>query len=244
MSQHVVSRTAHISAVLLLAAGSTVVSQAATGATDHSALRRGTAGTSTNWSGYDVTAGGYTRVTASWVQPSVTCSGKKNAYSSFWVGLDGDGSSSVEQTGTDADCSRGRPAYYGWYEMYPAAPVNFTNPVSPGDTITATVTSDGAGNFTLLLTDGTKWTRTVTRSLTTAQLQSAEVIAEAPSSGRGVLPLANFGSVTFTGAQVNGTPIGSLNPNQITMAASGIVKAQPGPLSPDGQQFRVAWAHS
>jgi hypothetical protein len=183
-------------------------------------------------------------VTASWVQPKATCSAsKKSAYSSFWVGLDGDGSNSVEQTGTDADCSRGRAVYYGWYEMYPAAPVNFTNPVAPGDTITATVTTDGSGHFTLVLSDGTRWTQTITKSLTSAKLHSAEVIAEAPSSGNNVLPLANFGSVTFTGAKVNGTAIGSLRPNEITMATSSYVKAQPGAIS-NGTQFSVAWAHS
>ena len=53
-------------------------------------------------------------------------------YASFWVGLDGFTSSSVEQTGTDSDCSGRTPDYYGWYEMFPADPVNFTNPVSPG----------------------------------------------------------------------------------------------------------------
>lgn len=246
MSQHVILRSARATAVLLLAAGSTVATQSSAVAIDHAAVRHGTSGTSTNWSGYDATTGRYTQTSASWIQPAVNCAstGKKSAYASFWVGLDGDGSSSVEQTGTDSDCYRGRATYYGWYEMYPAAPVNFTNPVSPGDAITASVTTDGSGAFTLVLTDSTKgWTQTVTRSLTSAQLHSAEVIAEAPSSGHSVLPLANFGSVTFTAAQANSTAIGLMNPNQITMAANGVVKAQPGALT-NNQTFTVTWAHS
>src|SRR5579884_4318905 len=73
--------------------------------------------TSTNWSGYAVTGNRFTSVSASWTEPAVTCSG--TAYSSFWVGLDGDTSNTVEQTGTDADCSGSTPQYYAWYEMYP-----------------------------------------------------------------------------------------------------------------------------
>ena len=41
-------------------------------------------------------------------------------YSSFWVGIDGYSSSSVEQLGTDSDCAGNTPDYYAWWEMYPA----------------------------------------------------------------------------------------------------------------------------
>ena len=43
---------------------------------------------STNWSGYAATTGTYTSVSASWTEPTGTCSGSAK-YSSFWVGLDG-----------------------------------------------------------------------------------------------------------------------------------------------------------
>src|SRR4051794_32080572 len=90
----------------LLTVGFAVSSAAAGGAATtmrHDANNRITNSTSSNWSGYAVTGGTYTSVSASWTEPSVSCSG--TAYSSFWVGLDGDTSSTVEQTGTDADCS-------------------------------------------------------------------------------------------------------------------------------------------
>lgn len=46
---------------------------------------------------------------------------------------------------------------------------------------------------------------------------SAEVIAEAPSAGT-VLPLADFGTVSFTGATVDGAPIGgSANLSELIM---------------------------
>src|SRR5271165_3522741 len=80
---------------------------------------------STNWSGYAVTGanGSVTSVTGSWVVPPATCTeaGGSKAYASFWVGIDGWNSSSVEQTGTDSDCSSGKPLYYAWYEFYPQA---------------------------------------------------------------------------------------------------------------------------
>jgi hypothetical protein len=202
-----------------------------------------TGSTSTNWSGYAVTGGHYTQVSASWKVPSVSCSG--TAYSSFWVGLDGDTSNTVEQTGTDSDCSGSTPQYYAWYEMYPKYPVNFSNPVHVGDTMTASVTSNGSGSFTLTISDGTAWTRTVTARLKSAKLSSAEVIAEAPSGSGGVLPLANFGTVNFTNAKANGSLLTSSTQgiDGITMVtSSGTVKAQPGSIGSGA--FSDTWNHS
>jgi hypothetical protein len=48
-----------------------------------------------------------TDVTGSWTVPAVDCTspnGTPNGYSSFWVGIDGYGSNTVEQIGTDSDC--------------------------------------------------------------------------------------------------------------------------------------------
>ncbi|HEY2289040.1 MAG TPA: G1 family glutamic endopeptidase, partial [Streptosporangiaceae bacterium] len=77
--------------------------------------------TSTNWSGYAVTGanGAFRSVSASWKEPTASCSGRSAQYAAFWVGLDGFASDSVEQTGTDSDCSGRTPEYYGWYEMFP-----------------------------------------------------------------------------------------------------------------------------
>ena len=101
------------------------------------------AASSTNWSGYAAASGTYTSVSANWTEPTGTCSGSAK-YSSFWVGLDGYNSSTVEQTGSEVDCSGSTAEYYSWYEMYPAYPVNFSNPVSPGDDFYGSVTYNGA----------------------------------------------------------------------------------------------------
>jgi hypothetical protein len=203
-----------------------------------------TSSTSTNWSGYAVTGGTYKTVSASWTEPSVSCSG--TAYSSFWVGLDGDTSSTVEQTGTDADCSGSTPQYYAWYEMYPKFPVNFSNPVKPKDSMSASVTTTGSGSFTLTITDATQgWTQSVNARLKSAKLSSAEVIAEAPSGSGGVLPLANFGTVSFSNAKANGSLLTSSTPgiDGITMVtSSGTVKAQPSSIG--SGSFSVTWQHS
>jgi Peptidase A4 family len=199
--------------------------------------------TSTNWSGYAVTGSRFTSVSASWTQPTVSCSG--TAYSSFWVGLDGDTSNTVEQTGTDSDCSGSTPQYYAWYEMYPKFPVNLSQPVSPGDHLSASVTTDGGGNFTLTISDTTKgWTNRTTAKLHNAKLASAEVIAEAPSSSGGVLPLANFGTVSFSGATANGSVLTSSTPNidPITMQSGSTVKAKPSSISSGA--FSDTWQHS
>jgi hypothetical protein len=199
--------------------------------------------TSSNWSGYAVTGSRFTSVSSSWTEPTAKCSG--TAYSSFWVGLDGDTSGTVEQTGTDADCSGSTPQYYAWYEMYPKFPTNYSNTVKPGDRMSASVTTNGSGSFTLTISDSTQgWTKTTSARLKSAKLASAEVIAEAPSSSGGVLPLANFGSVSFSGASANGAQLAGSTPgiDAITMASGSTVKAQPSSIS--NGAFSVAWKHS
>ncbi len=176
---------------------------------------------STNWSGYAASGGNgsYRSVSASWTEPTGTCS-SGHQYSSFWVGLDGYNSSSVEQTGSEVDCSGRTPEYYSWYEMYPAYPVNFSNTVRPGDQFTASVTFNGGTSYTLKLSDTTQgWSHTVNASGSHAN-SSAEVIAEAPSSTSGVLPLAHFSPVSFTGATANGTAMGNHSPTEIVMVDS------------------------
>jgi hypothetical protein len=217
------------------------------------AARTGAAGalnatvSSTNWSGYAVTgaSGAFRSVSASWTQPTATCTSSSARYSSFWVGLDGFNSSSVEQTGTDSDCAGRTPTYYGWYEMFPAFPVVFSNPVAPGDQMSASVTFSGTSTFTLVLTDHTQgWTRTVTRTQAGLARSSAEVITEAPSSNTGVLPLANFGTVHYTGATANGTSLASQNPTGIVMVnSSGTAKDSTSAISSAGA-FSNTWIRS
>jgi hypothetical protein len=201
---------------------------------------------SSNWSGYAAHNGPYKSISASWVEPRGHCAGTtRHKYSSFWVGLDGYNSGSVEQTGSEVDCKGGNPKYYAWFEMFPKFPVIFSNRVRPGDHFHGSVTFNGGGKFTLKLSDTTRgWTHTEHKSLASAKRSSAEVIVEAPSSSTGrVLPLADFGTVHIRSAKVNGTNIGRHNPTKIVMRSGRIRKDSVSPLI-NGRNFSVIWRHS
>jgi hypothetical protein len=178
---------------------------------------------STNWSGYAATGGPFNSVTGTWVMPDGNCSGTSSThYSSFWVGLDGWNSKSVEQLGTELDCVDGAPQYSAWWEMFPAASQDIKQTVKAGDTINASVTYQGSNEFKLNLADPTEgWTFSTTQSASGVARSSAEVIIEAPSQvGGGVLPLADFGTVDMSKSTVDGSAIGSHSPTQIYMTDS------------------------
>ena len=158
-----------------------------------------------NWSGAAATGSGFTSVKSSWTEPSVTCN-STNDLMAPWVGIDGYGSSSVEQTGVATDCSSGSPVYSAWYEMYPAAPVYYSNTVRAGDHINASVTRSGT-SYTLVISDTTQgWTKTTVKSGNDAN-SSAEVIIESPT---GAYP--KFGTVNFSGSTINGSNLANWSP--------------------------------
>jgi Peptidase A4 family len=201
-------------------------------------------GTSTNWSGYAVDGSGAASVTGTWTVNKVTCAASETSWSSPWVGIDGDVSRTVEQTGTDSDCQGGTPTYYAWYEMYPKSLVQIPMAIAPGNSITGTVTY-GASGFTLTLSDNTTHaTYTTTQASKKAARSSVEWIVEGPSSGT----LSNFGTEPFSAAsaKINGES-GSLDTlsgaNPITMvSAQGVTRATPSALGQAGA-FSVAWQH-
>ncbi len=166
---------------------------------------------SQNWAGYIVqpsTGKSFSSVSGSWKQPTTTSSsGTDQGYSAFWVGLGGASgqSQSLEQVGTSADWVNGKAQYYAWYELVPSAQVKLNVAINPGDQISGKVSVSGT-TVTISLSDQTTG-QSVTQSLqmSNPDASSAEWIAEAPSAAvqAGVyqtLPLANFGTATFTGA--------------------------------------------
>ncbi|MBM9509380.1 G1 family glutamic endopeptidase [Actinacidiphila acididurans] len=184
------------------------------------------AATSGNWSGYAQSTANdaIASVTSNWVQPWVDC--RSGGAVSTWVGIDGAQGApffpNVEQTGTLAACSGGAAHYSAWYEMAPAAPIYYGNPVQPGDNMTATVSVANRNTYTLRLVDITQqWTQnTVITSPTFLPNASAEVILEAPtdaSTGR-IVPLPDFGFAGFNGSASNGTYMTAANSNAIDMA--------------------------
>jgi hypothetical protein len=175
------------------------------------AAASGATSVSSNWAGYVVRPTSAKRirsVSGTWVEPSVSCTARRASYSAVWVGLGGyrQNAKSLEQIGTDSDCTRsGHAIYSSWVELLPAAPVALNLAVHPGDRITASVTVIGK-DATLGLRDlstGARSTRTV--RLRAVDASSAEWIVEAPSECSSntscrTLPLADFGKVSFTNA--------------------------------------------
>jgi Peptidase A4 family len=214
--------------------------------------------TSSNWSGYAVTGTAFTKALGSWIVPKVKCGTTPNSYSSYWIGLDGYSDNTVEQIGTDSDCSGTSPVYYAWFEFYPNASRLISNiTVSPGDKMSATVSYNGS-EFTLQTTDHTtgKVFKVVNKGFK-GKRTSAEWIVEAPSDSLGVLPLADFTSASlgtdYTGVHdtdwaVDSAVTGPISDfgskvQKITMETTSYLKAVPSALTTDGSSFKVSWKH-
>ncbi|MGP8064994.1 MAG: G1 family glutamic endopeptidase [Acidimicrobiales bacterium] len=169
---------------------------------------------SSNWFGCADLDATFGAVGASWTVLTLDCSGKASSYSAQWIGIDGYSSNTVEQDGTEADCLNGSPSYDAWYEMYGDSavdngyevelnPASGYYPVSPGDTITASV-SVGGSSWTLSVADSTQhWNYSTPISFSGASKSSAEWIVERPevcSRSCSLTSLADYGSVTFLNA--------------------------------------------
>jgi uncharacterized repeat protein (TIGR02543 family) len=219
--------------------------------------------TSSNWAGYVDTGGTFSAVSANWVVPTVTCNTSGDQYAVQWVGIDGYGSSTVEQDGTTTDCIGTTPSYGAWYEMYGDANVNngysvnlstSTYPVVPGNAMSASVTY-AAGEWTLDIADVTVgWTFSIviaTPSPPPSQV-SAEWIAEDPgicTPTCAIGSLADFGTVTFTNASVTSSgTTGSITSDGVTAIeitdGSNVVMAAPGLLNGAGTSFTDTWKSS
>ena len=212
--------------------------------------------TSQNWSGYaddNSTGKVYSEVSGKWKEPAIKGCTKSSPLTAvvFWVGLDGLTDGTVEQDGTAALCSSGSPIkYYTWWEMYPSNNVQLVgSKVKPGDTISASVIRSGT-SYKLSVTDsttpGNSFSTTHKCAATTCKDQSAEWIAEAPSTSSGEVPLPNFGIWTLINATVKaGSTSGTIKTfpdNQITMKdTSPKNSAAPGPLNTKGNNFKDVW---
>jgi hypothetical protein len=209
--------------------------------------------TSTNWSGYADTGSSFSAVSASWTEPTPSCSGRTTSLAAFWVGIDGYSSSSVEQDGTLIECYHGSTYQYTWWEMYPTNAIQVVGQsLAAGDAITASVTRSGT-SYTLKVTDSThsanSFTTTQSCSASSCVDSSAEWIAEAPSGSGGVEPLAKFSTWSDASSAVTeGSTAGvisSFTDDEITMiTSSGATEAQPSALNGAGNGFTVTWVRS
>ncbi|MDX6658154.1 MAG: hypothetical protein QOH62_2947 [Solirubrobacteraceae bacterium] len=225
---------------------------------------------SSNWAGYAVSkpAVRFRRVAGTWVQPAATCTPGARRFSAYWLGIGGfhSASNALEQIGTQVDCSlHGQAVYSAWYELVPAAPVHVSMRVRPGDTLSASVVVSGHKVKLYLANRTTGATFYEQRSTKHIDRRSAEWVVEAPSTcdttGCYPLPLADFGSASFSGASA--TTTGGLrgtiaNPTWATTAitlgpsadrniGTGLPspgfsgQATPSDLSPGGDAFTVTY---
>lgn len=148
----------------------------------------------------------------------MTCNSGRNRFAA-WLGLDGYGSGTVEQTGVQTACPGGKPVNTPWYEMYPATPVYWNDPVSAGDKITVKVTANGE-QHTLTMTDASKgWTKTFHKTASDSDV-SAEAVIESPPSS-----YPAFSKLSFSGTAVDGRLLHSFHPTALDSGGY-----HPGPL--------------
>jgi hypothetical protein len=170
---------------------------------------------SANWAGYAVQRSGvkFKAIKATFFVPFLNCAvtpgnTPPGDFSSHWVGLDGFGSTTVEQDGIEADCSGGSASYHAWREVYPRPEQPFSMTIRPGDSITASVKfSKSSGKYRMEVRDNTRGTHDTARQRCTGsscKRSSAEVISEAPTVGGSLAALADYGALSYAGISIKG----------------------------------------
>jgi hypothetical protein len=164
--------------------------------------------------------------------------GQQATVASFFAGLDGWDSRTVEQTGTDEECIGATRVDVAWIEFYPARPIVVSTAVQPGDSLTAHVYQDGTNVYANLVDPNQGLDVTQHIPVDNLSFNSAEWIGEAPTKR-----LTDFESVGFTSgtATVGSTtdPIADWSPESITMytksggPSHSTIRACPGPVSTD-----------
>jgi hypothetical protein len=198
--------------------------------------------TSSNWSGYVANGGTYTSVTGTWIVPQVGAT--TTGADATWVGIGGVSGTDLIQAGTQATVVGGSVSYEAWIEMLPDSSRTVSLAVAPGDSVTVTITEQSSGEWLIAMANNTtksSYQRTVRYS---SSRSSAEWVQEAPSSGRGIIPLDDFGSVRFTaGSAVRDgktLTLSALGASAVAMInRSGQVIAQPSTLGADGSSFTI-----
>src|SRR3954469_4822371 len=126
-------------AVLMAAATSLTLTPAVVSSAQAGPVQRVRAGVAKNWAGYIAHGGPFTSASTTWTEPSIRCGAKEKSALASFAGIDGAGSSTVEQIGTLANCARGRVTHQGFYEMFPKSAFGISKPVRAGDSLTASV---------------------------------------------------------------------------------------------------------
>lgn len=199
---------------------------------------------SSNWSGYAASGGTFTSVKATWTVPNVSATA--SGADATWVGIGGLTSNDLLQAGTQAMVDgSGTVEYSSWIEMLPQSSRNVPLSVSAGDSVTVTITQQSGNDWLIAMKNNTtNGTYSVTVQYNSSN-SSAEWVQEAPSIGRGLVSLDQFGAVQFSGASAvrDGKTMSAsaLGAKAITMInGQGQAIAQPSTIGGDGSSFTVA----
>jgi hypothetical protein len=118
-----------------------------------------------------------------------------------WVGIDGDTcSTAILQSGVDFLTDGTTTSYFAWFEWFPAGWSDFQDiTFDTGDvvTITVTATSSTTGTAVILNQSSGQTVSQALESTTPLCQENAEWIVE-DYSADGLVPFADFGTVTFT----------------------------------------------
>ena len=199
---------------------------------------------SSNWSGYAANGGAFTSVTATWTVPTVSAT--SSGADATWVGIGGLTSNDLLQAGTQAMVDgSGTVEYSSWIEMLPQSSRNVPLSVSAGDSVTVTITQQGGNDWLIAMKNNTtngSYSVTVQYSSSNS---SAEWVQEAPSVGRGLISLDQFGTVKFSGASAvrdgKTMSLSALGAKAITMInGQGQAIAQTSTIASDGSSFTIA----
>ena len=199
---------------------------------------------SSNWSGYAASGGTFTAVSATWVVPSV--SGSSTGADATWVGIGGLQSRDLIQAGTQAMVDgSGAVEYTSWIEMLPQSSREVPLAITAGDSVTVSIAQQSGNDWLISMKNNTTGgTYNVTVQYASSN-SSAEWVQEAPSIGRGLVSLDQFGVVKFSGASAmrdgKTMSLAALGAKAITMInGQGQALAQPSSIGNDGSSFTVA----
>ena len=198
---------------------------------------------SSNWSGYAATGGTFTSVRATWTVPNVSAT--STGADATWVGIGGLSSRDLIQAGTQAMVDGSGVTYTSWIEMLPQSSRDVPLSISAGDSVTVSITQQSGDDWVIAMKNNTTGgTYSVTVQYSSSN-SSAEWVQEAPSVGRGLVSLDQFGAVQFSGAAAvrdgKTMSLSALGAKAITMInGQGQAIAQPSTISNDGSGFTVA----
>jgi hypothetical protein len=224
---------------------------------------------SSNWSGYAVGGGPYTRVQGTFTVPKVTSAATCGEHVAAWVGIDGWTApglapnesliqAGIDESTTDPDtgtCSPGTAYVWPWWEILPAYETPITTvTVTPGDQVTVVISQvEGSSTWEISLTDDADGQSFTTDQVYRGPASSGEWVVEASSTSTcdsvqgapGVCQLAPY--CVSSGSSCTGPlPFSNMSIEgaatewwQVSMVQNNATVATPSVLGADG--FSVAY---